>query len=382
MTAVITGMGAVTSVGRGALAACAAIRARISRPRKLGYFRVVDEETQEEVGLVGHPLKGYTEGFNLVGRWLRLARGCLEDLLEAPGAPRAEDSRFWARTGLVGVFPVPEDLLPVGEGEVGQLVDLTLRPLLDEFELAVPERLTEGVAVGHSGVAVALEQGLRLLAEGRLERLLVVAVDSYLTPLPLGRLSRERRLKTEAQPVGLMPGEAGVCFLLEREAEARRRKAEPFARITAATTGQEEQPEPGHRHFSGIALGECVRKALLRSSARLPFDGDIHIDLNKDLILTGRRLNAAEAFSIGLVNRLAPEGHLVETAYMLAESIVENAPIAVATAKHAIDEGLSQELDDALALELRHYEKVLATEDRLEGLKAFAEKRKPQYKGR
>lgn len=102
----------------------------------------------------------------------------------------------------------------------------------------------------------------------------------------------------------------------------------------------------------------------------------------KDLILTGRRINAAEAFSIGLVNRLAPEGHLLDTAYSMAESIVENAPIAVATAKHAIDEGLSKELDEALALELRHYEKVLATEDRLEGLKAFAEKRKPVYRGR
>ena len=102
----------------------------------------------------------------------------------------------------------------------------------------------------------------------------------------------------------------------------------------------------------------------------------------KDLILTGRRLNAAEAFSIGLVGRLAPEGRLLDTAYTLAESIVENAPLAVATAKHAIDEGVSLELDAALALELRHYETVLATEDRLEGLKAFAEKRKPVYKGR
>jgi enoyl-CoA hydratase/carnithine racemase len=102
----------------------------------------------------------------------------------------------------------------------------------------------------------------------------------------------------------------------------------------------------------------------------------------KDLILTGRRLNAAEAFSIGLVGRLAPEGHLLDTAYSLAESIVENAPLAVATAKHAIDEGVSLALDAALALELKHYETVLATEDRLEGLKAFAEKRKPVYKGR
>jgi enoyl-CoA hydratase/carnithine racemase len=102
----------------------------------------------------------------------------------------------------------------------------------------------------------------------------------------------------------------------------------------------------------------------------------------KDLILTGRRMNAAEAFSVGLVNRLAPEGHLLETAFSLAEAIVANAPIAVSTAKHAINEGHGLELDDALALELSKYEEVLKTEDRLEGLRAFAEKRPPVYKGR
>ena len=93
-------------------------------------------------------------------------------------------------------------------------------------------------------------------------------------------------------------------------------------------------------------------------------------------------MNAAEAFSIGLVNRLAPEGHLLEVAFQLAEAVVENAPVAVATAKHAIDEGTGLELDDALALELKKYEEVLKTEDRLEGLRAFAEKRPPVYKGR
>jgi enoyl-CoA hydratase/carnithine racemase len=102
----------------------------------------------------------------------------------------------------------------------------------------------------------------------------------------------------------------------------------------------------------------------------------------KDLILTGRRLNAAEAFSFGVVNRLAPEGRLVETALGLANAVVENAPVAVSTAKHAIDEGLSLELDRALELELSKYERVLETEDRLEGLRAFAEKRPPKFQGK
>ncbi len=102
----------------------------------------------------------------------------------------------------------------------------------------------------------------------------------------------------------------------------------------------------------------------------------------KDLILTGRRLNAAEAFAIGLVQRLAPEGRLLEVALGVAEQIADNAPLAVAAAKRAVDRGLDLALDAGLALELEEYETVLRSEDRLEGLRAFAEKRRPVWKGR
>ncbi|MBX7096625.1 MAG: enoyl-CoA hydratase/isomerase family protein [Myxococcaceae bacterium] len=98
----------------------------------------------------------------------------------------------------------------------------------------------------------------------------------------------------------------------------------------------------------------------------------------KELILTGRRINAAEALELGLVDR----GGQLDAAVALGEEIAANAPIAVAAAKHAIDEGLSLGLDDALALEQVHYAKTLGTEDRLEGLKAFAEKRPPKFQGR
>lgn len=101
----------------------------------------------------------------------------------------------------------------------------------------------------------------------------------------------------------------------------------------------------------------------------------------KDLILTGRRLKSAEAFALGVVNRLAAEGRLIEDAVEIAEEIAGNAPIAVAAAKHAIDEGCDLPLDDALACEQRHYAKTLPTKDRLEGLAAFREKRKPVYRG-
>jgi len=102
----------------------------------------------------------------------------------------------------------------------------------------------------------------------------------------------------------------------------------------------------------------------------------------RDLILTGRRVAAAEALELGLVNRVSAQGKLIDEALEMAAQIASNAPIAVAAAKHAIAEGLSLPMDDALKLELSHYEKVLGTEDRLEGLRAFAEKRPPVFRGK
>ena len=102
----------------------------------------------------------------------------------------------------------------------------------------------------------------------------------------------------------------------------------------------------------------------------------------KDLVLTGRRVGAAEALALGLINRLAPEGRLLETALGIAQAIASNAPLAVAAAKHAVDEGLDLGLDSALELEHQKYEIVLASEDRKEGLAAFSEKRPPRFVGR
>jgi len=101
----------------------------------------------------------------------------------------------------------------------------------------------------------------------------------------------------------------------------------------------------------------------------------------KDLILTGRRIDAVEAERIGLVNRIAPPGKLRETAIELARSIADNGPVAVRAAKSAIDRGCELPLAEGLAVEASCYERVLPTKDRLEALEAFAEKRKPRYVG-
>ncbi|HUJ25310.1 MAG TPA: enoyl-CoA hydratase-related protein [Myxococcales bacterium] len=102
----------------------------------------------------------------------------------------------------------------------------------------------------------------------------------------------------------------------------------------------------------------------------------------KDMILTARRVEATEALQIGLANRISAAGDVLPAALALAGEIAANAPVAVAAAKHSIDDAWDLNVDDALDRERFHYEKPLLSEDRLEGLKAFAEKRPPRWQGR
>ncbi|MBS2021448.1 MAG: enoyl-CoA hydratase/isomerase family protein [Deltaproteobacteria bacterium] len=102
----------------------------------------------------------------------------------------------------------------------------------------------------------------------------------------------------------------------------------------------------------------------------------------RDLIFTARRVDATEALAMGLANRVSAPGQSVDEAVKLAEQIAQNAPVAVAAAKHAIEDAWDLPLDEALDRERAHYEKPLLSEDRNEGLKAFAEKRAPVWQGK
>ncbi|MGC5325595.1 enoyl-CoA hydratase-related protein [Brevibacillus sp. SYSU BS000544] len=101
----------------------------------------------------------------------------------------------------------------------------------------------------------------------------------------------------------------------------------------------------------------------------------------KELIFTARRISSGEALDIGLVNRVVPADQVLTTALELANEIAQNAPIALAQAKHAIDFGMETDLQTGLAIESNAYQVIIPTKDRLEGLEAFKEKRKPKYRG-
>jgi len=102
----------------------------------------------------------------------------------------------------------------------------------------------------------------------------------------------------------------------------------------------------------------------------------------KELIFTGRRVNAGEALQIGLVNQICEPESLLEECLKMAAMICETGPIAIEQAKYAINYGLETDLHTGLGIESNAYWVTIPTEDRLEGLAAFKEKRKPVYKGK
>jgi enoyl-CoA hydratase len=104
--------------------------------------------------------------------------------------------------------------------------------------------------------------------------------------------------------------------------------------------------------------------------------------LAKEMIFTGRRVDASEAKAIGLVNHLVPAGQARAKALEIAAVIADNGPIAVRKAKQAISWGSETDLETALRLAIEAYNNTVTTEDRLEGVRAFNEKRKPRFKGR
>jgi enoyl-CoA hydratase/carnithine racemase len=104
--------------------------------------------------------------------------------------------------------------------------------------------------------------------------------------------------------------------------------------------------------------------------------------LAAEMLLTGASVDADEAYRIGLVNKVVPPAELMTTAEAYAERIAQNGPLAVRAAKEAMIRGTSMTLDKGMKLELKLVDGLLGTEDAKEGPKAFAEKRKPVFKGK
>jgi enoyl-CoA hydratase/carnithine racemase len=102
----------------------------------------------------------------------------------------------------------------------------------------------------------------------------------------------------------------------------------------------------------------------------------------KEIILTGRPFTAEQAYQWGILNHVCDPGDLVPTVMDTARTIAANAPLSVRQAKKSIRYGMQMELTTAFRFEVEAYNHLIDTEDRMEGIRAFNEKRKPTFLGR
>jgi len=102
----------------------------------------------------------------------------------------------------------------------------------------------------------------------------------------------------------------------------------------------------------------------------------------KELLLTGRNLSAEEAQSIGLINMVVDDEKLIEEAEKLANQIASKSSVQTNFIKALVNKGLNVDLNTANSLEISYFSSSFATYDQKEGMKAFLEKRKPEFKGK
>ena len=225
----------------------------------------------------------------------------------------------------------------------------------------------------------------------------------------LGKLAREAATNASVRAI-VITGRGDKAFCAGADLKERQGMSENDVRLQVELYRSELRPidlspKPVVAALNGVALGGGLELALfcdLRIAAAhaqvalpetslgiIPGAGGtqklariIGEGRAKEMILLNRRLTADEALSWGLVNRVVPAGaNLVDEAVAFVAPIAGGAPIAQEAALQAIDRSFDTTLELGLELEKVSYDRCLVSEDRREALAAFAEKRKPQFKG-
>jgi len=138
--------------------------------------------------------------------------------------------------------------------------------------------------------------------------------------------------------------------------------------VVASDTAKFGQPEIRRGIGSGAGGTQRMPRAVGKAKAM-------------EIILTGDYVEAEEALRIGLINRVYPVDQYIEGALKIARKIAELPPLAVRLAKESVNKAFNSTLSDGLTFERKNYYLTFSTEDQKEGIKAFLEKRKPNYKG-
>jgi 3-oxoacyl-[acyl-carrier-protein] synthase-1 len=332
----LTGIGLLSSVGHDVMTTCAAIRAGVQRPHELLYFSVLDSAEQESVPLVARPVSGYTEGYVGTGRWLRLAAAAMADMQRMARLPAASDQSFWASTAFFAVTPA------LAEGRFDDDPVINSHVMSSKYAATLtqqlgwpiaPQRL-ETIAIGHAGAIEAVARAARIVASGEVARVIVACSDSYLDPPSLEWLDGAERLKSDDNPFGLIPGEAGVCFMLESPVQAGQRGAPIVAYVEAWNLVRSPQQPLAGDPMLGQGLAQAL-EATLAAAGLQPFGGMSICDLNGE----PWRSQDWGAARVRLGGRFADEVRWVFPADSLGDTGSASAAVGLCVAAQALRRG-------------------------------------------
>jgi 3-oxoacyl-[acyl-carrier-protein] synthase-1 len=268
----ITGLGLVTTVGHDVVTAYGALRCGMARPWPVD-FEVPADDGNANTSLTAHPLRGITDGFQGMGRYLRMATHAVEDLLH-DASLHQEGAGFWQGTALyVGLsrtrnaeIDFYDELLE--ENLPGELASRTRLPFM--------ENRRHVLFRGHAAALWALHEASAAIESGQTERAIIVGVDSLLESDTLQVLAASRRLKTNLTPRGLMPGEGAAAFLVEPVARARARKAPIQCVVERIALSQERESRVSGARSAGVALSEVIEKVLPPGRPLTSIYGDLN----------------------------------------------------------------------------------------------------------
>jgi len=240
----ITGIGMVTSIGYETAVAATSVRAGLKR-----FVELEDTFDRNEEPIVGAPV-ALLEGDPTVQIGM-MTLAATEAFAMAFGSADKAPKPLWAS---LSTGARREDApLPLGRYPLERL-----QAAVEHVPLDGASEVREGC---HTAVLEAVAEGMKRLRGGKAAACLVGGVDSLVQPHQLTRLEGQKRLKTGYNPHGLIPGEAAVFLVLEREADARARGVDLWARLNEVGLADEANPLGSSKPCLGQGLSEAIRQA-------------------------------------------------------------------------------------------------------------------------
>lgn len=268
---VVTAMGALTPLGAGVDASCAAIQAGISRVTEHAYYQCIppDPEWDEDLVCLSATVPTIDPFVDGMERFIELAIPSLTEVLETADLKRTD----LEQTALYLAIPqIDESTFNIGLA-ANFVPELCKRTGLTSF---LSTKINQ---MGHTGVFAHINDAIDKLESSVAQFCIVGGVDSYLLENRLEFMDKSWRLRSDRTVDGFIPGEASIMLMLETEAHAKARGALVLAKITAIGEGQEENLFSSEKTSSGSGLTDAIRGILNQTSPNNSFQS-VYSSLN------------------------------------------------------------------------------------------------------